>query len=154
MTIAPHALVGAALATATTSPTVAFLLGFVSHFLLDAIPHFEPGTLADLSEDSNEWPVWVYVWIFAEIAASVLLIYLLFHQRWDANLIYWGAFGGIFVDLVEHSPLAVLRPLPFFKQLHWLHENLHLEINRKYWYWAIFFTMISIGGPLWYLLKL
>ena len=42
MTLTSHAIVGAALASAVpTHPLVAFSLGFCSHFLLDAIPHWD-----------------------------------------------------------------------------------------------------------------
>ena len=42
MTLGTHAVVGAAVATAfPTHPVVAFAAGFVSHFILDSIPHWD-----------------------------------------------------------------------------------------------------------------
>src|ERR1035437_2210181 len=53
MTLTAHAVVGAALASAVpTHPALAFGLGFCSHFLLDAIPHWDYH-LSSLSENKN-----------------------------------------------------------------------------------------------------
>lgn len=42
MVLATHAIVGATVAsTFTTNPVYAFLVAFVSHFLLDSIPHWD-----------------------------------------------------------------------------------------------------------------
>jgi hypothetical protein len=42
MILATHAITGATLATLTPhNPILAFIIGFVSHFLLDAIPHLD-----------------------------------------------------------------------------------------------------------------
>ena len=42
MILSTHAIVGAAIASFLPShPTAAFVLGFASHFVLDAIPHWD-----------------------------------------------------------------------------------------------------------------
>src|SRR5437660_9654997 len=42
MILSTHAIVGAAIASFVPShPTAAFILGFASHFVLDAIPHWD-----------------------------------------------------------------------------------------------------------------
>ena len=42
MILSTHAIVGAAIASFLPShPTTAFVLGFGSHFVLDAIPHWD-----------------------------------------------------------------------------------------------------------------
>jgi hypothetical protein len=42
MILSTHAIVGAAIASFLPShPTIAFVLGFGSHFVLDAIPHWD-----------------------------------------------------------------------------------------------------------------
>lgn len=51
MILTTHAITGAAIAsTIPTHPVLGFTLGFCSHFLLDAIPHWEYN-LASISED-------------------------------------------------------------------------------------------------------
>lgn len=41
MILATHAVIGAALAQHTESHTLAFLIGFISHHILDLIPHWQ-----------------------------------------------------------------------------------------------------------------
>lgn len=44
MLTTPHALAGAAIGAATGNPVAGFALAVVSHYLLDAVPHTDPGT--------------------------------------------------------------------------------------------------------------
>lgn len=44
MTATAHALVSAAIATAIPHPTLAMSLAFVSHFIMDTVPHWDFGT--------------------------------------------------------------------------------------------------------------
>lgn len=44
MTASAHALVAAAIASKVTDPATATVLAFTSHFLLDAVPHWDVGT--------------------------------------------------------------------------------------------------------------
>jgi len=84
MVITPHLLAGSALATATTnSLPVAFLIGFFSHFLIDAIPHVDPGTFFNISENEDKpWPIWIYIYAVSEfiIAWHCLLFYFKINQ--------------------------------------------------------------------------
>ena len=41
MLLAPHILVGAAVAVSTSNPILGLLFAFLSHFILDRIPHWE-----------------------------------------------------------------------------------------------------------------
>ena len=41
MLLAPHILVGAAVAASTSNPILGLLFAFLSHFILDRIPHWE-----------------------------------------------------------------------------------------------------------------
>lgn len=38
----PHAILGATIATAIPNPTISLPLAFVSHFILDMVPHWNP----------------------------------------------------------------------------------------------------------------
>ena len=40
MTLTTHAIVGATVATLTPNPILGFVLGFGSHYVLDALPHW------------------------------------------------------------------------------------------------------------------
>jgi len=151
MIITPHALAGAAVATTTNNVPLAFFLGFISHFILDAIPHVDQGTF--FKSENEPWPAWIYYSAIGEAILAVAVFYFLFHHRSDFSVISVGAIGGVFVDFLDNTPARCLRKLPGFKQLHWLHEKVHFDLRAENWYWGLPSQIIIIGGTLWYLLK-
>jgi len=155
MIITPHILAGSALAQATTtSLPVAFFIGFFLHFLLDAVPHIDPGTFLNPERDENKpWPTWLYIYAAAEFIFIWLIVILLFKNRPDFGIIMMGGLGGIFVDIVDNNPFRFLRTWPFFKQIHFVHTKLHYDLLASKWYFGAMTQLIIIGGSLWYLLK-
>ena len=155
MTITPHLLAGSALAVATTDNiAVAFLIGFFLHFLIDAIPHVDPGTFFNVPENNDKsWPLWIYIFAVSEFVVAWGLIILLFQHKTDFGIIMFGALGGIAVDVLDNNPFRTLRTLPVIKQIHWLHKKLHFDLSYNKWYWGMPTQIIFIGASLWYLLK-
>ena len=155
MIITPHLLAGSALAdAATTNLSGAFLIGFFLHFILDAVPHVDPGTFLNPERDENKpWPTWLYIYAAAEFIFAWLLVIILFKNRSDFGIIMIGGLGGIFVDIIDNNPFRVLRQLPILKQIHWVHKKMHYDLPASKWYWGFLTQLIIIGGSLWYLLK-
>lgn len=154
MTITPHFLAGAALATATNNPVVAFTLGVLSHPILDAIPHLDPGTIVKINASEGEkWPAWVYFVTFLEFIILIIVFYLLFNRRTDFNILLWGAFGGLLIDILDNHPILSIKKLPGFRELHKFHEGIHYNLPREKWYIGLITTVLLTGGLLWYLLK-
>jgi len=155
MTIVPHALAGAAIATFTDNAWVAFLLGVLSHLVLDFIPHIEPGTFFTDPEQDKHWPRWVYGIILGEFV--FLLIFLFWfglnHDPAKTQIVFWGGLGGLAIDLIDHNPFKnTTRSWPVFAQVHWLHLTFHRDLPRQYWYLGIPLAIIILGGSLWLLL--
>ncbi|MBM2820910.1 MAG: hypothetical protein HW405_670 [Candidatus Berkelbacteria bacterium] len=168
MTITPHFLAGSAVATAATSNIfVAFLLGFITHFILDAIPHLDPGTFHHLRipgykkeinleivhAEDKPWPEWIYVFVAVEFIITALIVILLFKDRSNFEVIIAGGFGGIFVDAMDNPVFNFVLKWPVFRQIHWLHHRAHHNLDPKKWYWGLPVQLIIIGGAIWYLLK-
>ncbi len=165
MTITPHLLAGAALAQTTSSYPIAFLMGFLSHFVLDAIPHIDPGTFhrVDLpiagkidlekAHDNRPWPKWIYAFVVVEFVIIWAVAFLLFRNRPDFGLIVTGGLGGIFVDGMDNPVFQFMLKWPVLKQIHWLHHFVHHDIAIDKWYWGVLFEIIIIGGSLWLLIK-
>lgn len=155
MIITPHLLAGSALATATTnSIPIAFLIGFLLHFLLDAVPHVDPGTFLNPERDENKpWPTWLYIYAAAEFVFVWLLVIVLFKNRPNFDIIMMGGLGGIFVDIIDNNPFRFLRRLPLLKQIHFLHTKLHYDLPASKWFWGLITQLIIIGLSLWVLLK-
>lgn len=166
MTITPHVLTGAALATQTNSSVVAFLLGVAAHYILDAIPHVDPGTFLDpvsphknrkldmatIHDKDKPWPKWLYAFVIIEFAAMVAVVSL-FKNRLDFGIIVAGAFGGIFVDVLDNPFFRWILSFPVLKQIHWLHHRLHYDLEPKYWQWGLLTEIIIIIGSFWLLRK-
>lgn len=147
MIILAHSLVGAVIATKTESLPVAFLLGLTSHFVLDAIPHLDPGTIFNPYGRKNiKFPKWVYPVILADFAVTLICFYFLRHNP-DFNLMVAGAIGAVSVDIIENFPVESIRNLPVLKQIQWLHNKAHYWLPTEKWYWGALtsITLISFA---------
>lgn len=161
MLITPHLLAGAALGGLMNNPVVAFGLGLASHFVLDAIPHFEQGTYrAGLAPNLKPEEVQIktidYVLAGLDFIIGIFILYFFLKNNFftHQNIIF-GAAGAFLPDLIDNVPFwnKVLRPLPFFKQLHRFHNGIHFNLKVKYWYWGVLTQVLVIGGSLWVLLN-
>jgi len=168
MTITPHLLASAAVASATTNNIyVAFLLGFLSHFILDTIPHLDPGTfhhvrlpgykkeidLETIHAEDKPWPAWIYAFVVFEFVVIWTIVILLFKNRPNFPVIVAGGLGGIFVDVMDNPVFQSYLRYPILKQIHWFHHRVHHDLDPKKWYLGLPIQLIIIGGALWYLLK-
>ena len=114
------------------------ILGIISHFVFDGLPHLETSTFKKyFGRKKGEKPVkFEMVFEFFEIVGGLILM-LYF---WKANAygwpIFFGAFGAILPDLIDNVPFWSwnMRKYPVFKQIHWLHEKIHWDLNEKNWY--------------------
>lgn len=88
MTGTNHALTGAVIAGAIGNPIIALPVAFVSHFLLDGLPHFGEGVHA-LSKLTKS------VWLLDFFLLSCLMLFLLLSQNW---IFFAGAFAAISPD--------------------------------------------------------
>jgi len=154
MVITPHVLTGAVLATTTQSPVAAFLLGFISHFFLDMIPHMDPGVNSheEAKNKLNEpWAFWLYAYVLCDFAVAISLFFWLFQRQPNFDIIAWGAFGGISVDLLDSSPITrFIKDLPVYRYFHWFHHTAHFQVHGKYRVWGILTQLALIGGVIWF----
>lgn len=58
-----HAISGAALGMAIGNPGGAFIIGVISHLVLDYIPHTDQGTFLR-EENDKKWPLWVWYSVY------------------------------------------------------------------------------------------
>lgn len=168
MTITPHLLAGSALATAVTDNIFyAFLIGFFLHFVLDALPHVDPGTfhnirlpgtkkeihLASVHGEHKPWPRWIYIYAISELIIIWVIILLLFSNGPNFGVIVAGGLGGIFVDVIDNPVIRFHLKWPVFRQIDYLHHRVHYDLPPDKWYWGLPLTIIIIGVSLWFLLK-
>lgn len=158
MIISPHLLTGSALATAaTTNLPLAFLIGFLSHFVLDALPHTDPGTFFFPDEPQKKeeypWPLWIYIFAASEFVIIWVIVIFLFQNRPDFGIIMTGGLGAIAVDVIDSNPTRFLKDWPVIRQIHWLHHRVHYDLKPQNWHWGAFMQIIIVAGAIWYLLK-
>ena len=154
MTILPHALGGAVSATLTDNYFLAFLFGFISHFILDMLPHLEPKFLVKVEPDkTKKWSIWLFVFVIVEFCLTILL-FLSFIHRSDFAILLVGALGGLIPDMIVNNPfLQKFRYKPVIKHLFAFHDKIHLDLPSRYWFVSLIVEGSLIGGSIWYLLK-
>ncbi len=142
MTLATHAIIGAAAAELFPShPVLGFIAGFLSHFLLDAIPHWDYKILSDYANPNvamaqNEGGTGASSKITIDrnfyldlirISSDGLLGFALsfiiwhpggFHEEW---VVFLGAFAGMLPDFLQfvymrfpHQPIVALQAFHSF----------------------------------------
>src|SRR5260221_7416072 len=107
----PHAVVGAAIATAIPNPFIAIPLAFLSHFALDMTPHWNPHISTELKKYghiTNNSKMIIYGDV---VLAGVLtgIIALQAPNAMQSITVMSSAFAGILPDVIE---------APYFF-LHW-----------------------------------
>jgi len=137
MILCTHAVVGAALASFVPShPAMAFLLGFASHFALDAIPHADypirsrsvnPKIGAPMVFDAAL--VWDMLAIGSDALIGTVLAVFLFGSPAALWAVLVGAFGAMLPDPLQfvysRFPREPLRTLQRFHR--WAHSDNQLK---------------------------
>src|SRR4051812_31540781 len=110
MTLATHAITGAAIASfMPTHPVAAFAAGFASHFLLDAIPHYDYPIFSDsIHPKKKDSPVKIDRTLIIDaidfsvdgIIGIALSVYLFVFPA-SLIVILAGAVGGILPDPLQ-----------------------------------------------------
>ena len=141
MTLTTHAVVGATIASTMPShPVLGFALAFTSHFLLDAIPHWDYSLNSHVKDDSNHLNDNMQInknffFDLIKIGIDMLLGFLLvlFIFALHGSQLTWipliGLVGGVLPDLLQfiymkyhHEPLTSLQRFH-----HWIHAKERLN---------------------------
>lgn len=137
MTLTTHAVVGAAIAGALpTHPYVAILAAFASHFVLDALPHWDyplrsesmkPGLAAAMK--FNGALLADMLTIGADALLGMTLALLVLARPGDRALIACGAGAALLPDALQFAHMRLPRePLISLQRFHcWIHTSRHLR---------------------------
>lgn len=125
MTAPNHALTGALIGLSIASPAVALPLAFLSHFVCDAIPHYDPpGTSAEIYRSKN------FIMEFLVLGGLLcLLIVVLLAVAHPVHwlLAAWCAFLAAAPDLLQ---------LPYFLYTRRTgHDHAHPDILKRFHAW-------------------
>ncbi|MBI3627853.1 MAG: hypothetical protein HY220_03905 [Candidatus Sungbacteria bacterium] len=141
MTLTTHAVVGAAAASIfPTHPVLAFSAGFLSHFMIDAMPHWHyPVASFEINKQDfrksdmqigRDFP-FDFAKIGLDVIFGILISFLLFHSWLHSAsfIVLLGAMAGILPD-----PLQFVywkwryQPLTTLQRFHiWIHARRDLD---------------------------
>ena len=139
-----HLLVGAAIGKYLSgSWPLAFGISFLSHFLLDALPHTDAGTLKRPEERGTiTLTDLVLVLIDVAVAAGVLL-WLSGRPEFSTSVLA-GAFGGIAPDFVHPAFHAIpaLRAFPATSWYYHFHRRIQGTVDKKDWLYGLAIELV------------
>lgn len=134
MTAINHALTGAIVGLAVTNPALAVPLAFLSHFALDAVPHYDPPGETDEVRINSKTFLWVQ--LVAGFVLCVGLVAILFIARPT----HW--LNASVCAFVATSP--DLLSIPRFISV----KRTGRDIKEQNWFWRIHGKIQWKVGPI------
>ena len=122
-----HGLVGATIAAQPISAFVSLPAAFLSHFLLDVIPHSDWGINFKKRSRSRS-----FLLSLADGLAAMLIVYLVYQQKKPFELIIWlGMFSAMGQDFLDAPATFFQRR--FFSPTTNLHRKFHANERDIFW---------------------
>jgi hypothetical protein len=126
MILAVHLVLGGAIALAVKPVSLGLVLAFLSHFILDALPHWQYSVKNIKSKNwKNSFPDFVKVFLDAGFGVAVLCLF-----SKEIKLALSGAFLGILPDGFTFLSL-VLPNNPLLSAFRKFHEKINSFQERK-----------------------
>lgn len=140
MTLGTHAIVGGSLAVlASADPVATFCLGFLSHFVLDSIPHYDYPLLSLYQNVDDKLDVGMnfgrlflldILRIGADFGIGLLVLFMFYGDRPSfPYIILAGAFGAVLPDGLQFAYFK-LKKAPLRAPLRLL-QRFHLFIHAE-----------------------
>jgi hypothetical protein len=145
MLLTPHVAVGAAVGVATGNPILGFFAGFASHYVLDIIPHTDPGSFGVTATTLFQHRFAVVWAVIDAIVALGLLIFLAASNGYSLPLIF-GAIGAGLpdTDMILYKLYPNLTKVAPTKQFYAFREAMHTTVINKKYIWAGILTQLVL----------
>ena len=125
MTLTTHATLGAVIGHATGNPLLAFIFGFISHLLIDMIPHGDTG-ISDNFRVHKRRRKHAVAYVMIDAVIAIIFVLLLANTRDIESMraYSWGIAGGVLPDLmVGIYEVTKTRLLRWFNTLHFFFHD-------------------------------
>jgi len=139
MILVSHGIVGGAVGSLfPQNPLLAFFVGLASHFVLDAIPHWEYEIKSIGSESGSSEGILKlsrnsirdFIFVLLDFSFGFLLAALIFGRGDYSSLsIFWGVIGGVFPDGLLF--LSYVWRTKILTALRKFHLFVHSRVNWK-----------------------
>jgi len=131
MFITTHAAIGALVGAAVPNRYLAFILGFLSHFLADRIPHGDEHMLDGYKSGEKVRRAIAYVTIDSIIAVYATMLILSNAPAAIHASVKWGLIGSVLPDLLV-GIYELTKIKPFFRRYVAFHHRNHHQWIAKY----------------------
>ncbi len=130
MLLSVHATVGAVIGEHVNTPLLAFILAFISHFILDMFPHGDEALIKAYRNDFKNKGL-KYLIIFDLISTTLLITLLFVFQKINLNpIVIWGIIGGITPDfMVAINEIGQKHFIRTHKLHNWTHDKISHKLN-------------------------
>lgn len=129
MTLTTHATLGAVIGQATGNPLLAFVFGFISHFLIDMIPHGDTG-ISDNFRVLRRRRKHAVAYVMVDAIFGIFFVLLLANSR-DIDSVRtfsWGIVGAVLPDLlVGIYEITKTHLLRWFNTFHFLFHDFFVK---------------------------
>lgn len=141
MFIAGHAVAGAVIGQQLGgNPILVFILAFISHFLLDIVPHGDGHHVHDYYHGGRKKLKSLYSVLTVDAIATIIFVSWAFaYLQLNRVSVAWGIIGGVIPDLlVGLSEIWKQKWLKFFTKLHFVVHNALIDVIKvKPWPGAV-----------------
>lgn len=138
MIIATHAVVGAVSAQAIAPGYVsAFAVGFLTHFIMDAIPHWDYPLHMSMNPEKVSFKTIFKdgLKLFLDFTVGILIIFFFIYLPLQNSMdnfgvvLWFGALGAILPDVLQN--LADFKNFKFLSFFKTLHNKIHAKLEFK-----------------------
>ncbi len=145
MLLSVHATIGAVIGERVHYSLFAFILAFLSHFILDIIPHGDKSLIRAYRNDFKNRAM-LYLIIF-DLFSTIILLGLMFyfHKITYSPSVMWGIIGGILPDIMVAIHEITHKQFHRTHKAHdWVHEKLNwsLPLNLSLIYQMIILYLL------------
>ena len=141
MTLSAHTIIGVAVASLTPNhPEIGFVTAFISHFAIDAIPHWDYTITSDFANPRNTNKssmdrkfIFDLVRFSGDILLGLFFCFLFFFQPSHLGFFVAGVLGGILPDFFQFVYAKFQKqPFIFFQKLHHISHS-KTRITHSFW---------------------
>ncbi len=142
----PHVAIGAAIATKIPNPLIAIPLAFVSHFVMEKVPHWNPHLVTETKKygaPTQKSIVIIIIDVTMALALGSFIAWRALPDQKHAATIMLASFASVLPDLIE-SPYFFLKwRNDFLKK--WLAFQKSLQVDTTP-FWGLLTQVVTIAA--------